>query len=120
MLRQRPARFGLHRFRQPQQLLLEVIERPVYIVKLAHFAERIVTVKQRTIKRAGRVEHARQANGTQRFETIGILNDLRLQGFRRNGGAKAVCFNRMAYRRDQRGGKIGKSCVRMRAVSSAA
>ncbi len=85
-----------------------MIERPVDVVELAHLAERVLVIEQRPVKRAGRIEHARQPDSAQRFEPIGVLHDFRLQGFRRDSSAEAVRLNGVRHRRDQRVRKVGE------------
>ncbi|MNH31342.1 hypothetical protein D3C79_916970 [compost metagenome] len=57
--------------------------------------QRIGGIVQRAAHTPADVETARHANHADGVQTVGILDDFRLQGFRRNGGRKAVRFDGM-------------------------
>lgn len=120
MFRHRSPFSGLHRFRQAQQLALEMVQRVGAVIQLAPIGKRIVSIKQDIIQRPGDRENARQTNRPQGLEPVGILDNLRLFAQRRNSGAKAMRLNGVEYGRIAVDGKIGKEECRILCVFCAA
>lgn len=81
--------------------IFAVIQRPP-------ISKRIFGIKQDGIQSAGDSEDPRQTNGSQRLESIGILNYFRLQRARWDRRAEAVRLDGMADRRVTIRRKISK------------
>lgn len=90
MLRHRFPLVSLHGFRQAQKFALEMVEGIFAVIQRPPISKRIFGIKQDGIQGAGDSEDPRQTNGSQRLESIGILNYFRLQRARWDRRAEAV------------------------------
>lgn len=77
MLRHRFPLVSLHGFRQAQKFALEMVEGIFAVIQRPPISKRIFGIKQDGIQSAGDSEDPRQTNGSQRLESIGILNYFR-------------------------------------------
>ncbi len=108
MLRHRFPLVSLHGFRQAQKFALEMVEGIFAVIQRPPISKRIFGIKQDGIQSAGDSEDPRQTNGSQRLESIGILNYFRLQRARWDRRAEAVRLDGMADRRVTIRRKISK------------
>lgn len=120
MLRHSPSSGGLHGFRQAQELALEMVEGIFSVIQRSPVGERIVGIKQNGVQGAGDGEDPRQAYRPQRLETVGVLDDFRLQRARRDRRAEAVRLNSVADRRIPVCGKSANDDCKIARVFSAA
>ncbi len=80
-----------------------MVDREAAVVRRPLLAEGVLAGAQRAVEAAADQQAARDADGAQRVEAVGILHHPRLGGPRRDTGAVAVRLDGVKYVRQQAG-----------------